>query len=258
MTSFRSEYFKTALNTTVGGPKKSTVKVEECSLRVLSAIISFMYGRNLGEEESLDWEEATRLVAMADLYCMDDLKDAAVLIIKSLLNLKNILETAELAVKYNCEKLKGVACDFALSKIPPDDQHDDLSKKLLLLLPMLGARALKSTRVASKALGVDLLSPFKKRKDFSAQASYADYVRQHLKPNMLVMCNEESRWPDQLIVPVGCVGRVVSFDSGTALPLIKWDSHAWNGPRLPEGKVEYLDILTRPITLELLVDKSTS
>ena len=258
----------------VGGPKKSSVKVEECSLTVLSAIIGFMYGRNLGEDESLDWEEATRLVAMADLYCMDDLKDAAVLIIKPLLNLKNILETAELAVKYNCEKLKGVACDFALSKIPPDDQHDDLSKKLLLLLPMLGARALKSTRVASKALGVDLLSPFKKRKDFSSLGSYADYVRQQLKPDMLVMCNEESHWPAKcneqshwpgvfgglpLIVPVGCVGRVVSFDSGTALPpLIKWDSNTYNGPRLPEGRAEYLDILTLPINLELLVDKSTS
>ena len=262
LTFFRSEYFKTALNTTVGGPKKSTVKVEECSLRVLSAIIGFMYGRNLGEGESLDWEEATRLVAMADLYCMDDLKDAAVLIIKPLLHLENILETAGLAVKYNCEKLKGLACDFALSKIPPDDQHDDLSEKLVLILPMLGARALKSTRVASKALGVDLLSPFKKRKDFSSQASYADYVRQQLKPDMLVMCNEESHWGSSywgpLVVPVGCVGRVVSFDSGTALPLVKWDSHAWNGPRLPEGRVEYLDILTLPINLELLVDKSTS
>ena len=264
LTSFRSEYFKTALNTTVGGPKKSTVKVEECSLRVLSAIIGFMYGRNLGEDESLDWEEATRLVAMADLYCMDDLKDAAALNIKPLLHLENVLETAELAVKYNCEKLKEVACDFALSKIPPDDRTNDLLQKLLLISPMLGLRALESTHVASKALGVDLLlSPFKKRKDFSSQASYADYVRQQLKPNMLVMCNEESHWGSSylrpLVVPVGCVGRVVSFDSGTALPpLIKWDSNTYNGPRLPEGRLEYLDILTPPINLELLVDKSTS
>ena len=264
LTSFRSEYFKTALNTTVGGPKKSSVKVEECSLRVLSAIISFMYGRNLGEEVSLDWEEATRLVAMADLYCMDDLKDAAALNIKPLLHLENVLETAELAVKYNCEKLKEVACDFALSKIPPDDRTNDLLQKLLLISPMLGLRALESTHVASKALGVDLLlSPFKKRKDFSSQASYADYVRQQLKPNMLVMCNEESHWGSSywgpLVVPVGCVGRVVSFDSGTALPpLIKWDSNTYNGPRLPEGRAEYLDILTLPINLELLVDKSTS
>ena len=135
MTSFRSEYFKTALNTTVGGPKKSTVKVEECSLRVLSAIIGFMYGRNLGEEESLDWEEATRLVAMADLYCMDDLKEVTIPMIEPLLSLGNILETAELAVKHNCEKLKEMSCDFALTKIPPDDKQDELSEKLLLILP---------------------------------------------------------------------------------------------------------------------------
>ena len=34
----RSDYFKTALNTAVGGPE-STIEVEECSFKVLSAII---------------------------------------------------------------------------------------------------------------------------------------------------------------------------------------------------------------------------
>ena len=39
---FRSEYFKTALNTAVGGQKRDR-EVEECSFKVLSAIIGFMY-----------------------------------------------------------------------------------------------------------------------------------------------------------------------------------------------------------------------
>ena len=56
---------------------------------------------------------------LADLFSMDYLKNAAADVIKPLLNLENILETAELAVKHNCEKLKDLSCDFALSRIPP-------------------------------------------------------------------------------------------------------------------------------------------
>ena len=52
---FRSEYFNTALNTAVGGLKKSTVKVEECSVKVLSAIIDFMYGKSL-EKKNFNWK----------------------------------------------------------------------------------------------------------------------------------------------------------------------------------------------------------
>ena len=59
---FRSEYFKTALNTAVGG-EKSTIEVEECSFKVLSAITGFMYGKSLAGE-SLDWEEATTLLPL--------------------------------------------------------------------------------------------------------------------------------------------------------------------------------------------------
>ena len=136
---FRSEYFKTALNTAVGGPK-STIEVEECSFKVLSAIIGFMYGKSLAGE-NLDWEEATTLLPMADFFLMDDLEDAAIPVIENLLSLDNILEAAELAVMYSKEKLKEVCCDFALSRIPPRDQSNDLLQKLILILPMFGLRA---------------------------------------------------------------------------------------------------------------------
>ena len=79
--------------------------MEECSVKVLSAIIDFMYGKSL-EKKNFNWKEATTLFAMADLYCMDDLKEVTFLIIEPLLSLGNIMETAELAVKHNCEKLK--------------------------------------------------------------------------------------------------------------------------------------------------------
>ena len=255
---FRSAYFKTALNTAVEGQKLS-VKVEECSFNVLSAIVDSLYNRSL-DESYLNWEEATSLFLLADLFSMDYLKNAAADVIKPLLNLENILETAELAVKHNCEKLKDLSCDFALSRIPPNGQYNDLSEKLLLILPMLGLKALERSYVASNVLHVNHVWPGKRRKDFSSATSYANYVRLHLKPNMLVMCNQESQWQNQLIVCVGCVGRVVSFDAMNDLLLVKWDGHRrWTTPpSLPKGELEHMDILTLPINCELLVVNDTS
>ena len=99
-----------------------------------------MYGKSLAGE-NLDWEEATTLLPMADFFLMDDLQDAAIPVIENLLSLDNILEAAELAVMYSKEKLKEVCCDFALSRIPPRDQSNDLLQKLILILPMFGLRA---------------------------------------------------------------------------------------------------------------------
>ena len=107
--------FWSGLNTAVGG-QKSPIKVEECSFKVLSAIIGFMYGKSLAGE-NLDWEEATTLLPLADFFLMDDLEDAAIPFIENLLSLDNVLETAELAVKYSKERLKEVCCHFALSRI---------------------------------------------------------------------------------------------------------------------------------------------
>ena len=248
----RSEYFKTALNTAVGG-EKSTIEVEECSFKVLSAIIGFMYGKILAGE-NLDWEEATTLLLLADFFLMDDLEDAAIPVIENLLSLDNILEAAELAVKYSNEKLKEVCCDFALSRIPPRDQSNELLQKLILILPMFGLRAWHRSYVATKVLGVERRSPLKSRKDF-LDSSYPDYIREHLKPNMLVVCNQESDWQG-LTVPVGSVGRVIklvrvrgmsSFGFETKA-LVKWSRLGEARP----GKVEFLDILTLPIQHEML------
>ena len=163
----RSEYFKTALNTAVGGPK-STIEVEECSFKVLSAIIGFMYGKSLAGE-NLDWEEATTLLPMADFFLMDDLKDAAIPVIGNLLSLDNILEAAELAVKHSKEKLKEVCCDFGLSRIPPNDHSNELLQKLILILPIFGLRIWHTSYVSTKVLSVE---PFQEQEEYS--------LRQHL------------------------------------------------------------------------------
>ena len=117
-----------------------------------------MYGKSLAGE-NLDWEEATTLLPMADFFLMDDLKDAAIPVIGNLLSLDNILEAAELAVKHSKEKLKEVCCDFALSRIPPNDHSNELLQKLILILPIFGLRqggitceAIGEPRKSSKAI----------------------------------------------------------------------------------------------------------
>ena len=69
----RSEYFKTALNTSVG-TNKMVLKVEECSSHVLATLVDFIYG--IGIPEDFSGEDAKSLLAMADLYLTEDLKGA--------------------------------------------------------------------------------------------------------------------------------------------------------------------------------------
>ena len=125
-----------------------------------------MYGKSLAGE-NLDWEEATTLLPMADFFLMDDLKDAAIPVIGNLLSLDNILEAAELAVKHSKEKLKEVCCDFALSRIPPNDHSNDLLQKLILILPMFGLRAF-----CGNVRPVLSVEPFQEQEEYS--------LRQHL------------------------------------------------------------------------------
>ena len=84
----RSDYFKTALNTNVGDGRNS-VEVHECSHRVLSVIIDFMYGIALPEE--LGVHQLCSLLAMADLYLMEGLKNAVAPLLSKMLELDNIL-----------------------------------------------------------------------------------------------------------------------------------------------------------------------
>ena len=152
-----------------------------------------------------------------------------------------------------------MCCDFALSRIPPGDHSNDLLQKLILILPMFGLRAWHRSYVATKVMGVEQRSPLKSRKDF-LDSSYPDYIREHLKPNMLVVCNQESDWQG-IAVPVGSVGRVVKLVGPCGMSmvfqpeiqfgikaLVKWSRLGEARP----GKVEFLDILTLPIQQEMV------
>ena len=90
MSSFnRSEYFKTAVSWDVGmDNKKKTLDVKEFSYEVLSTAVDFMYGIEIPEEFN-DEGDLRNLLHMADLYLMEDLKDAAGFKISKSINMEN-------------------------------------------------------------------------------------------------------------------------------------------------------------------------
>ena len=69
----RSDYFKTALNTNVGD-RRNSVEVHECSHRVLSVIIDFMYGIALPEDrEGYRFTKMTFLHVFSKFLCYGQL-----------------------------------------------------------------------------------------------------------------------------------------------------------------------------------------
>ena len=162
--------------------------------RVLATVVDFIYG--MGIPEDCSKEDARSLLAMADLYLMDDLKDAVgSFIANKLTTPNNIIEIAELAEKYSNKKLKEMCYQFVFQnlKILNKNQMTELTESL----PLLGEKALlelqqtkgrpqNSVDVANKVLGITLGDPFKKRMDFQSVFDYKGYVMSRIEPNMLV------------------------------------------------------------------------
>ena len=113
---FRSEYFKTAEAFNTATQNKTKVfEVKDCPHHVLEAVINFMYGIDLRGRYST--EDVESLLTMADLYLMEDLKDAIATHLAPHLDKDNILEIYHLAEKYNAPKLKKTCSDFILTSV---------------------------------------------------------------------------------------------------------------------------------------------
>ena len=264
----RSEYFKTALNTSVGNNNK-VLNVEECSPHVLTTVVDFMYG--IGIPEVFTNEDARTLLAMADLYLMEDLKDAvASLIANKQTNKDNIMEISQMAEKYCAQKLKEMCCEFIFKNL------NTLDKKMLVelneVMPLLGEKAWldlinkerseNSTDFANRVLGIltkswnHLTDPFKRREDFGSDLDYKGYVMTRIKPNMLVACNKDSHWGGHELytqyvhVLKGTAGRVISCDMGKG-PKVKWSGGRSSIDFTSSDHFKFLDLLTPPIDAAL-------
>jgi len=181
----RSDYFKTALNTNVGD-RRNSVEVHECSHRVLSVIIDFMYGIALPEE--LGVHQLCSLLAMADLYLMEGLKNAVAPLLSKMLELDNILGISRLAEKHTATKLRERCFSFIFANA--DTMSPQLMDDLAIALPLLGRACLQRYRVqafANRISHYDLhMDLYKKRAEFSSDLDYGNFVRVKIKSGMIV------------------------------------------------------------------------
>ena len=147
-----SPYFKTALNTDVGSNNQSSRKrtkgiqnqleVKECSPEVLSITIKFIYG--IGLPEDLGVEDAKDLLTMADLYIMEDLKEALAPVLGAQLDKDNILEISKMAEKCTASKLMEICVDFIVSNITDPEEILQGCPRLLLCASRSSSRNWRS------------------------------------------------------------------------------------------------------------------
>ena len=224
------------------------VEVKEFSLLVLGTVIDFMYGANI--PNGLALADAKRLLAMADLFKMEDLKDAVTPLIGKQLNMENIQEISLLAEKHTAQKLKGLCCDFILTDI--DKLNLNSLDGSFPVLTVLGKAYLEKQKrclnFANKLLGVDLtqMGNFKKRDDFKSDSDYEAYVKANIKENMIVICNQDFKPYSSEAVKKGTLGRITRaeyyYRQGEAE--VKWQGQS----RSSSFAYRFFDLLTPPIS----------
>lgn len=213
----RSDYFKTALDTAVG-EKKESIEVEECPFHVLAIIIDFIYGTEIPDDISL--HDAKTLLGMADLYLMEDLKDAVSPLIAKRLTNSNLFETFQLGNMFNAPTLKGLCVDFLIKAYV--HKNEDFVRK-----------------VRSANLGT-----FKSRADFVSSEEYEAYMTSSLQLNMIVVVVAGS--------DKGDIGQVVRFSVDDDV-VVKW---ADNGLYF-SASIQNLEILTPPINMKMFSELLT-
>ena len=197
---------------------------------VLATVVNFMYGHDVPQDfESADVET---LLAMADLYLMEDLKESVARLVGKRLSKENILATYKLAEKYGADQLKEMCHHFIFNYID----------------------------FANRLLGADLVNVVQNRRDTRNPSEYRDFMMNCIEPNMLVRCNTTSYWyttvqkkrtleedgydADEVnranSVEKGTIGRVVAFDGTENGISVKWDS----GITMCQGNIFNLDPLT--------------
>ena len=247
------------------GDLNKVVKVEECTSFVLARVIDFMYDIKLPAE--LSYEDLKTVLAMADLYMMEDLKDAAGFLISDWhLADGNILEISKVADKYTAKKLQERCCEFIF------DNHASLDKKvqteLYEVLPNLGELAWQemvskgrpvegAADILKHVLGIDLTQQFERRRDWkslllSSEDDYIMYVMANIKPNMLVLRNTEGRYFDYRLyiaytLPTGAMGKITSINFTDKMASVKWFDVRCKDPEAVT--FQDLDLLTSPVSV---------
>ena len=253
------------MNTADGNDKK-VLKVEECSPHVLATVVDFIYGIRIPYDCS--FEDARSLLAMADLYLMEDLKDAvATLIAIEYTRRQTILEVSEVAERFSNKKLKKICSHFIYKNLDTLDKNvltalceamPSLREKALLELQQTRGRP-NNVEIANKVFGINLKDPFKKRVDFQNDKDYKGYVMARIEPNMLVESNcggdyriihdiDDDEDHEDHEVSRRTIGRVINVDFMGAT--IRWNAYS----EAQRSSFLSLDLLTPPISTAFFKD----
>ena len=102
------------------------MEVMDCSHKVLTCIVNFMYGFPIPE----DFDDPQGLLHQADLFMMEDLKSAVGLLIAKNLSLETLRESVLVAERYREVKLQEGCMKFILAHM--EELDDDLLAELAL------------------------------------------------------------------------------------------------------------------------------
>ena len=193
------------------GEKIKTSEAKDFSHEVLSTAVDFMYGIDIPEDFK-DLNDLKSLLHLADLYLMEDLKDAVGSRIGDKLEQDNIMETVQLAEKFRAMELSDKCADFLLDKIDALGEEELANMSPGVVLSTMGRKALselkRKGRWLEKLLGGKV--EFKRLADFETEEIYKGYVMTQLLPKMLVRFNGGGDWDADM--KEGEIGIVVRKD----------------------------------------------
>ena len=226
--------------------------MKECNQLVLGMVIDFMYGANI--PNGLALADVKSLLAMADLYKMEDLKVAVAPLIGKQLNMDNIQEISLLAEKHTAQKLKELCCDFILTDIDKLDLNslDGSFPVLTVLGKAYLEKQKRCLNLANKLLGIDLtqMGLFKRRDDFGSDSDYEAYMKANMKENMIVICNQDFKINYNCSLKKGTLGRIttpVHYRQGEAG--VKFQGQ-YNSSYVA---FRFFDLLTPPISCDKIL-----
>ena len=238
------------------GDNSKTMEVNEFSHKVLSTAVDFMYGIEIPEVFN-NTDDLKTLLHMADLYLMEDLKDAVGFLIGKDLNKENVFDTSQLADKFRAVALGEQCAEFfydnantiedeKLAEMGEGTVMASLAKKFV----MESKKQLWKDSWVTKLFGER--PDFKRKKDFGSVEDYRVYVMSTVKPRMFVSCNMSSGWGGH-IVEEGHVGIVADTDNPSHV-YVKWltlkagdPAHFFFQDSASAGLFHCLDLLTSPI-----------
>ena len=253
----RSKFFETAMNTAVGNNNKA-MEVEEFSYEVLSTAVDFMYGVEIPEGFNKE-EDLKSLLHLADLYLMEDLKDAAGFLISKTLNKENICDISKFADKFRAMLLSKSCANFLFDNHSSVDDERLAEMKEGTVMAALAMKMLKGPRRESWVTKLFGDKPdFKWRKDFESSDAYKGYVITRILPKMFVRSNQSGGWhtldySHMYTVTEGNVGFLYGHLSGKqGWVQVKWLTvHEQASPLANKssfGEAQFLDLLTYPVS----------